>query len=82
MHYFIYTFEVFSNFDFVAGGKFGRTTLLNNPKNLSSLKELIGLNEYYARVFKTKENLNIRVTGSKKVSRKEYERESVDFIEI
>ena len=79
MHYFIFTFEVYLNFNYVAGGKIGKPSLLNKPQNLFMLKVL---NKHYSKIFRNAENLKIKIKQTKKVFYYEYEIESIDFIEI
>lgn len=79
MSYFIFTFEIYLNSIYKAGGTVGRITVLNAINQAPIIRKLT---QYYTRVFSKTDNITVKILNVKKVERNEYLVEAIDFTGI
>ncbi len=79
MNYFIFTFEIYLDSVYKAGGKVGRITLIKTVPEKKVVEILTG---YYTKIFSTSNNLTLKIVKIQEVDNVEYQLESLEFVII
>lgn len=79
MNYFIYTFEIYLDSVYKAGGKVGMISLLKSAQEKGIIRNLT---EYYTKVFSASGNIEVKILKVDRVQHQEYILESDDFVKL